>query len=274
MEVFTLKNYLFITLALVLLLSFSACSEDDNNTSPALLGYSLDQFVSQEAVREITDIEADAEEDFRDLYAYQILADDGWSARNSSNAGYDLDWNTFKSGYLVPADQGRPWFNDTDIPGAFSVKNAHDIKLYRQVKLSHDDLPVNSYVELRALPTQTIPNWDGADEAAVKLSDMVIGLTGYSEVTLTAGDGYFKTYSPEQIADGYYLLDSEVTTFPSFNDEMSGGEKKFKILASVTVSGGTVSDHEGWGNADEALTDLTIEFPEHFDSYAGTEMTE
>src|SRR5690554_5644691 len=121
MEVFTLRHYL-LAILLALLLLISACSENDNPTSVTITGYSLDQFVRQADVIAITDYEADPEEDFRDLYAYQIIAEDGWSPRNSSNAGYDLPWNVYRSGYLVPDDQNRTWFEDAEIPGAFRVK--------------------------------------------------------------------------------------------------------------------------------------------------------
>jgi len=55
----------------------------------------------------------------------------------------------------------------------------------------------------------------------------------YDSVRFTAPDGYVKYYNPKQIHDGYYLLNSEVTTFPSFNASMPGSQKKFKKLASV-----------------------------------------
>lgn len=267
-----MKHY-FLAFMVVMLLLFTACSEDDDPTTPRVYGYSLDQFVNQAEVLAITDSEADQDADFRNLYAYQIIAEDGFSPRNSSNAGYDLDWDVFTQGYLVPADQMRVWFSDPEIPGAFRVKYTSEIRLYRMVNLQSDHKQV-SFIELGALPVTEVQNWDEASEEAIKLSDLVIAYEDYESITLAAADGYTQTYTPEQIADGYYLLESEVTTFPSFNDDMSGGQKKFKKLASLTVTGGTAIESDTWNNAPEDKADLIIPIPELFDGFEATELTD
>lgn len=272
MEVFTLKHYL-LAFIVVILLIFTACSEDDDTTSTAIYGYSMDQFVNQAEILAITDSEADQEEDFRNLYAYQILAEDGFSPRNSSNAGYDLDWDVFSQGYLVPDDEMRVWFSDPEIPGAFRVKNTNEIRLYRKVEIQSDSKQA-SFIELGALPVSEVQNWDETPEDAIRLSDLVVAYEDYESITLAASDGYTQSYTPEQIADGYYLLESEVTTFPSFNEDMDGGQKKFKKLASITVTGGSTVEHEAWDNTPEDKADLTITIPELFDGFEATELTD
>jgi hypothetical protein len=270
---FTLNKYIVSILALLLLLSITACSEDDNATTIQILGYSLDQFISVEDVRLITDASADETTDFRELYAVEIVATDGWSPRNSSNAGFDLTWNQFRAGYLVPDDGNRTWFSDPDLPGAFRVREAAQLRLYRQITIA-DTAGDIQHLELGTLPVYPITNWDNACEDAIKLSDLVVNFTDFESVTLTAVDGYSRDFTPAQIADGYYLLESEITTFPTFNDSMEGGQKRFKKLALITTTGATNSAPHQYGNSPVERADLVLAIPELFDSYTATILTD
>jgi hypothetical protein len=269
-----LKNYLVLLVALAMLLGFTACSDDDDNgTQIDILGYSLDQFVTIEDAIQITNPADDEDTDYRSLYAYEIVGSDGWSPRESVNAGYDLLWDTFKAGYIVPTDNKRTWFSDDTIPGAFRVKNADKIRLYRQIGV-RDTVRISVPQELGALTAYTVTNWSGEEEEAIKLIDLLQGYDGYSTVTLFAVDGYNKTYEAEMIADGYYLLDSERTTFPSFNDSMEGGMKKFKYIATMQVNMAAKNGIGPHGNAASDKADLEITFPEHFNSFHSTVLTD
>lgn len=260
---------IFSLLLLSMLLMFTACSEKDNGTDPKIYGYILEQFVNKVAVNLITDPEPDEGDDFRGLYNYEIVASDGFSPRNSSNAGWDLKWEVLKTGYIVPDDNRRTWFNNSELPGAFRVKDATKFNLYRKVEVA-DTTGVGVYFELGGLTTHQIENWDGEQEASIKLSDLIAHFSNVTGVTLLAGDGYSKDYTLEQIQDGYYLLQSEVSTFPTFNDDMAGGLKKFKKLASVRVNGtpGTIT----YLNA--ATPDLEIALPESFSAFERTELVD
>lgn len=266
-----MKKYLVLLVALAMMLGFTACSDKDNGTQLDILGYSLDQFITIEDAIQITNPADTENTDYRSLYAYEIVGSDGWSPRGSVNAGYDLLWNTFKTGYLVPSDTRRTWFPGDTIPGAFRVKNADKIRVYRQIKVggtADESVPQ----ELGALTTHTIINWSGDSEEAIKLSDLLQGYDGYSTVTLSAVDGYSKTYDAQMIADGYYLLTSERTTFPSFNDDPDIGNslKRFKFIASMQVNMTAKNGIGPHGNADSAKADLVIDLPEHFDAYDST----
>lgn len=262
-----MKKLTLSLIAVLLLLAFTACSEKDNTTDAKIYGYLLEQFVTQDAVTQITDPSADAEADFRTLYNYEIIAGDGFSPRLSSNAGYDLNWSIFKTGFIVPDDNRRTWFDNPDIPGAFRVKDATKIKLYRKVDVT-DSTGTGNYCELHSFSTHQVENWNGEQEAAIKLSDLIVSFSDVSGVTLAAADGYSKDYSLEQIQDGYYLLESEVTTFPSFNADMAGGLKKFKKLATIRVNG-TATDVPYY-NA--TVADLEINLPTTFAGYEATEL--
>ncbi|HQQ67786.1 MAG TPA: hypothetical protein PLX77_03050 [Candidatus Cloacimonadota bacterium] len=262
-----MKKAIFSLLLLGMLLAFTACSENDNGTDPKIYGYILEQFVGKEAVNLITDPEPEEGDDFRGLYNYEIVASDGFSPRNSSNAGWDLKWDVLKTGYIVPDDNRRTWFDNADIPGAFRVKDATKINLYRKVEIA-DTTGVGVYFELGGMTTHQIENWNGEQEPAIKLADLIAHFTDITGVTLLAADGQTMDYTLEQIQDGYYLLESEKTTFPSFNDEMNGLQKKFKKLATIRVNGtaGTVT----YLNAN--TPDLEITLPEGFAGYTATEL--
>lgn len=271
----TLKKYLVLLVALAMMLGFTACSDDDNGTQADILGYSLDQFFTIADAIAITNPADTENTDYRSLYAYEIVGSDGWSPRGSVNAGYDLLWNTFKSGYIVPSDNKKTWFTGDVVPRAFNVKNAAQIRVYRQIGVSGT---AEAFVpqELGALPTHTVTNWNDEDEVAIKLSDLLQGYDGFSTVTLSAADGYSKTYEADMIADGYYLLTSERTTFPSFNDDPDIGNslKKFKLVSTMQVNMPGKNGIGPHGNAASDTADLVIDLPELFDSYQSTVLTD
>lgn len=265
-----MKNYLYVLLCLAILFGISGCSEDDNNTEPQILGYLLEQFVDQNVIHDLTDPADDDSLDFRGLYNYEIVAADGYSPRNRvTTAGYDLDWLVFKTGYKVPADENSTVFLDETTPGAFEVKEASSIRLYRRIVVQ-DTLGNSYYKELHALPIHSVPNWDGVNEDAIKLSDMLTGVNGYTMILLESIDGFARSYTPEQIDDGYFLLDSERTTFPTFNATMTNSLKKFKYVNKMVLDIDLSASNGQYTNADSTTTDLSIQFPEHYDSYNST----
>ncbi|MDD4310014.1 MAG: hypothetical protein PHO32_06500 [Candidatus Cloacimonetes bacterium] len=249
---------LSLLLLLLVLLSFGCSEKDDNPTDLNVYGYKLHQFITKSAVNALVDPAAPDTVDYRGLFAYEIVASDGYSPRSSSNAGYDLPWQTFKDGYVVPTDEGKTWFPNANLPGAFKVKYANLFRLYRKV----DVLTCigSKMVELHSLPIYQIDNWSSppAQEPAIKLSDLIQGIADADTLILIAGDGYSRSYTAEKFNDGYYLLNSEVTTFPNFNATMTGGEKKFKRLASIDTLCQTEQSYT-FTNAD--TTSLNISFP-------------
>lgn len=257
--------------AALMLLAF-ACSENDDPTDTDILGYSLDQFVSSAAVHDSVDASADAELDFRGLFSYEIVSSaDGFSPRASVNAGYDLPWDTFQQGYYVPQDNNRTWFPNSNLPGAFKVNQAGFFRLYRTVKVDNG-IRGEKNVELRGLTTHTIPNWNSVDEEAIRIADLLQGIAAYDSVQFTASDGYTRVYVPEHVNDGYYLLSSEVTTFPNYNASMTGGQKKFKKLAAITVYGATGDTGHTFALALQNKADMIFTIPASMTGYTSTVM--
>lgn len=267
---------LMVLMSVLLLLFIAACSEkDDNPNDTNVYGYKLEQFVTTAITNPLIDTAATATDDFRSLFAIEIVSADAnqWSPRLSSNAGYDLAWPTFKDGYIVPnpSSGNRTYFPYADLPGAFKVTNTGLFRLYRKVDLlsaAKDSV----MVELRGLQPHCMDNWSGAPEDAIKLSDLLATYSGYASVTLIAVDGYSRDYTPEQIADGYYLLSSEVTTFPTLNDSMTSGQKKFKKLAKLRVSSEATNVNHQYLLADKQHANLEVPVPTSFTSYEATIM--
>jgi len=264
-----------IFLLMLLILLVNACSEKDNNpTDTNIYGYKLDQFISKSAVSDLVDPTAADTTDFRSLFAYEIVSADSvpWSPRLSSYAGYDLPWETHQLGFIVPSDGNRTWFPPAlSLPGAFKVRNTGCFKLYRKV-----DVVTNrdsKMAELKGLNITTLSNWIDGTEDAIKLSDLLQGIAVYDTVRLVAVDGYTKEYTAEQINDGYYLLDSEVTTFPNFNESMQNSQKKFKKLARMEVVGVNSQEFE-FPLAVHDKACLSVPVPENLNDYEATVMTD
>lgn len=269
-----MRKLCYLCIIAILLLGLFACSENDDITDVDILGYKLDQFIDADSVHNVVDPEADPADDFRSLFAYEIVSgEDGFSPRMSSYAGYDLPWDIFSGGYLVPSDEGKPWFPDADLPGAFGVKNTGLFRLYRKVDVN-SGIRGSKLVELRGLQIHEIENWDAELEDAVKLSDLLLSIAAYDSVGFMAADGYSVNYQEDLINDGYYLLDSEVTTFPSYNDSLPGSMKKFKKLACIEVYGASSEQTYEFDLAPEEDTDIVFTVPDDLSGFESTVMTE
>lgn len=273
-----MRKLLTLSITIAILFMLFGCSEKDNE-STKIYGYQLDQFISKSAVFDSTAHSTSMPDstEFRGLYAYEIVSADSdhWSPRQSSNAGYDLPWSTFKGGYYMASDADqKSWFPNTDLPGAFKVKHVGFFRLYRKVDVTAPD-GTTKMAELKGLPIYQIDNWNTpvTQESAIKLSDLVQGIAAYDSLHFVAVDNYTKTYTPAQINEGYYLLDSDITTFPALNSSMSGGLKKFRNLASIEVFGASTSQTYTFSNAPQETADMIILLPSSMNGYTATDVT-
>ncbi|HPS39591.1 MAG TPA: hypothetical protein PL124_09290 [Candidatus Cloacimonadota bacterium] len=264
-----MKRISVILLALLALLLTFGCSENDDPTDVDVLGYSLDQFIDKTVVIDSLDAAMPDTTEFRQLYNYEIVSgdEDAWSPRLSVNAGYDLDWNAFKSGYLVPTDDNSTWFADPTLPHAFDVKNTGLFRLYRKIEVNSGRGTKN--IELRGLPIYDINNWDGNQEQAVKLSDLLQGIASYDSVRIVCYDGYGvdKYYQAAAINDGYYLLNSERTIFPTAT--LPNNQKKMKKVAYIDVIGGGAQNYD-FQNAPNTAADVVFTRPTSLTGYTST----
>ncbi len=263
-----------LLIAVLALLLLSACSEKDKPTDTNIYGYKLDQFISKAAVRDLVDASQPDSTDYRNLFSYEIVSGDtdAWSPRLSVNAGYDLNWEFFKQGFLVPSDNRKTWFPPSlNLPSAFKVKNTAIVRLYRKVEVESGR--GSTTVELKGLDIHSIQNWNSANEDAIKLSDLLQGVTQADSIGFVAWDGYTKTYNWDQINDGFYLLNSEVTTFPTYNATLPGSLKKFKKLARVIAYGSNVQSFS-FDLTPNSATNLSVTVPTDLTGFQATVMTD
>jgi len=265
---------LFMFLATITLMMFTACSDDDNNNNvepETYYGYTLDQFVPMEAISDLIVHNEGDTLDWRELFYFWPTATD-FSPRMH---GYDdLDWQDFQQGYYIPENNNKvvfPQFAALNI-GAYNVKNMDKVYVSRGVRsIINDTLSV--VFELNAMTTEMRDNYDGEMEAAIPLTSfMPEHVTAMDSVSFIAIDGYTKTYTPAQFKDGYWLVDTQKTIFPNEGANMSGSLKKFKLLKSMEFFGTWQNVDEyvnpAWANAEEA--DWYFSFPEDLSDYEGT----
>ncbi|MDD2331504.1 MAG: hypothetical protein PHI68_02495 [Candidatus Cloacimonetes bacterium] len=266
-----MRRHLLLLILLPLLLLF-ACSEKDDKTptDTNIYGYKLEQFVAKNVVNALIDEDAPEEDDYRDLYAYEIVsADDGFSPRESAYAGYDLSWGAFREGYIVPSDNNRTYFADPSLPGAFKVRNAGIFRLYRKIDVETMDRGSKS-IELKGLTLHQVENWDGIVEDAIKLSDLLQGIASYDSVQIICFDGYGEAFSypSAAIEDGYYLLGTERTIFPTAT--LPNNQKKMKKVHHLIVWGSTTAQEHEFELTPHDLTDLELDVPESFSGFQST----
>jgi len=113
------------------LLTFTTEQIDYNGLM--VTGYSLDQFIDEDSVNTYLD-----EDDFdgRKLFAVEIVSGDGYTPREHDY--YDLTWEDFATGFLLPSEKGRTYFIDENIASGYNVKWAHYLRLYRKIDVVLD----------------------------------------------------------------------------------------------------------------------------------------
>jgi hypothetical protein len=257
-----MKKISLLLIAIIILFALTACSEkDDNPTDVQVQGIRLEHFVSKALVADSVDATVADSTDLRGLFAYEIVSgEDGFSPRQSSYAGYDINWNTFKQGFLVPDDNNKTWFSNPNLPGAFKVRQAKYFRLYRKIDVIPSGFPP-TLVELKGLQIHTISNWDGNPEPAIKLSDLLQGIASYDSVCIVCYDDYGlgKYYHPDAINDGYYLLETERTIFPTAG--IPNNMKKMKKVDRIMVYGPTSSQVHDFALAPVESADMIFTVP-------------
>ena len=264
-----MKRTITVLVSLILMMLLFACSEkDDNPTDVNVYGYRLGQFVNQATIAALVDSAADSL-DLRDLFAYEIIASDGWSPRQSVNAGYDLNWTLLNDCFLVPSDNNRVWHFNAELPSAYKVRDVLEFRAYRKIDV--DTGRGKQMVELKGLQIQQIENWDGNLEDAVKLSDLLQGVSAYDSLSIVCYDGYGsdKYYQAEAVNLGYYLLESERTIFPGAN--IPNNQKKMKKVESIQLYGAVPAEHS-FANAERTTADLIIPRPTSMTGFESTIM--
>ncbi len=268
------STILSILISILLIVAFG-CSKDSDNpvTDNSLKAYQLNQFFPIENVIPlIANSSIEDSIDYRNLFAFNISAADGFSPRNR---GYkDLPWNDFQNGYYIPELTQKTYFEDFTAQGikAYNVKTATNFEAYRAFKLIKPDQSV-AICELNGYTPVQIENYDGEPENSIKLTDLIptTEITQIDSVEFIAVDGYHKTYSSAEFNDCYWLLNSQKTMFP--NTDLDGSKKKFKYLEKVVVYGTQTSVEEPFVCNFADTHDTAFEIPENLDNYNSVDWT-
>ena len=173
--------------------------------------------------------------DSRDLYAYRIIGDDGFSA---SVRGYpDNIWEHMSLGYLLPESRLTVFPDDfIDLARAYNVKETRHIQINRKIDVATPD--TSGFVRLVDMPTVNINNDVNEMEIAVSLKDVVQQIVPNPEeytYNLTALDGYSPPgpISWAQFQTCYWLLSSMKTWFT--DPALDSGKYKVKKLQILQV---------------------------------------
>jgi len=262
-----MKKLFITTLAILFLLLFFACSEKDegpagNNDQPdppepaqtANFEFTfpddteLADYVSEIIVYNDNDVTAYSLDQFVDLdnkdidehylYAFQVFASDGFSARDK---GYsDLNWDEFQTGYYLPSiNDGRVYFPDESIPSAFNVKEAETISLYRKIDVILAGTTV--MFEIGGLTTESV-SYNDNDELVTYdgismpqfISDYITENPENYEYLFIPYDDYGEmVYQWQDIQNAYWIPEKDRVVF------LEGQEQyltNFKYLYSITLS--------------------------------------
>lgn len=270
-------------LSLLAISVFTACSDDDDPASPTtyesifvhwmndstevsfkdmtttdlngetvigLQNFITDAIVPQD-VNE-TFVTAVDEYEARQLYAYHIIGEDGFSA--SGVKGYpNNSWYELGKGYInfESRDVSFPDVPEEnfDIAGAYNIKATKHIMIKRKFDVFMND-SVNAFFELDNMPVETVLNFDNVNEDAIPLKSFVDSLVAEAAgwdtpvvidpsahfYNMSSADDYGPTDSLTwtQLQTGFWLKDSQKTIFtdPELRDR---NRYKLKFLENIIV---------------------------------------
>ena len=214
-------------------------SEQVDYNGLMVTGYSLDQFVNMDSVNAYID-----EDDFdgRKLFAIEIVSSDedgNWTPRD--NGYYDLSWDDYITGYLLPSEKGRIFFEDESIPSGHNVKWAYYLRLYRKI-----DVVIDANVtlfETGAFETEDIYHQAGDGnfytDPGFPLSNLVSNYVTddpdnyeYQLINLEESDDTI-IVTWDDIELGYWLTTQDKAVF--LNDDGTEFLSSFKKLSSINL---------------------------------------
>lgn len=216
-------------------------SEQVDYNGLMVTGFSLDQFVDMDSVNAYID-----EDDFdgRKLFAIEIVSSDedgNWTPRD--NEYYDLSWDDFITGYVLPSEKGRTYFANDNIPSGHNVKWAYYLRLYRKIDVVLD-ADITTF-ETGAFTTQEI-TYTKDDETytvnAIELENFISDFVSEDpqnyEFLFTAADGWVNDDSNnifdwDSIQNGYWLPEQNKAIFLDANFDTIF--KSVKVLEKIDL---------------------------------------
>jgi hypothetical protein len=204
-------------------------------------GYSLEQFIDMDSVNVYIDEDGF---DGRKLFAIEIVSNDedgNWTPRD--NSYYDLSWTDFITGYLLPDEKGRTYFEYESIPTGYNVKYAYYLRLYRKIDVVLD---ANITIfETGAFTPQEITYTKDEETYTVNaielenfISDFVSADPQNYEFLFTAADGWINDDSNNifdwaTIQTSYWLPEQNKAVFLDANFDTIF--KSVKVVESINL---------------------------------------
>jgi len=180
--------------------------------------YPVEQFIS-----------LDGKVDSRGLYAYEIVADDGYSSRGS---GRDIKWEEFRGGYYLPSEKNRTYYPEGTTK--WSVKGAEKFNLYRAIEViapNHDDIVLYEVDAMEQIQSLHPEIYTGK---VIPLKNFVSSyITKKPEdfdYKLATVDEMIVEFTWEQLQEGYWSVDADRAFFPNIEDI-----KAIKYLVSIEL---------------------------------------
>ena len=205
-------------------------------------GYALDQFIPEADVNTYMDEDSF---DCRKLFAIEIMSNDedgNWTPRDNDET--DLRWDLFETGYLLPDEKGRTFFEDELITNTFNVKYAYYFKLYRKIDVELNG--ATTTFEPGAFTTSEI-TYTKDDETITAIgfplsnliSDFVTDHQDEHTYHLIAADNWenddtFNLFSWEDIQGGYWLTEENKAIF--LDEENATKWKSVKVLEKIELA--------------------------------------
>jgi len=196
----------------------------------------LSELIDTNLVPPFRDKQGDAWESRR-LYAYHIIADDGFSA--SGSRGYPNNvWEHMLLGHIMIRTRQVVFPKDNiDLAGAYNVKGAARILLKRKIDLVLPDS--TTFVELAGIIPHSVTNPNGDSELAIPFESIVRSIIPTPEAftyTIKALDGAGPdTAIPwNQFQSGYWLINSERSMFT--DPALSTGMYRLSALEQIIAN--------------------------------------
>jgi len=215
------------------LLNFTSEQIDYNGLM--VTGFSLDQFVNMDSVNLYIDEDGF---DGRKLFAVEIASSDGYTPREHDY--YDLTWEDFASGFLLPSEKGRTFFPDDNIESGYNVKWTHHLRLYRKIDVVLDG--TSTIFETEAFSTDGIFHQAGNGNFYTDpgfsltnlISDYIIENPDNYEYRFTSADDDDEViFTWDDIQAGFWLATQNKAVF--LNDDGTEFHSSFKKLLQIDL---------------------------------------
>lgn len=194
----------------------------------------LCRFINKNILDEISNTNNES----RRLFTYELIGSDGFTPRKSEN---DLLWINFKDGFLLPEKSFRGYFEYFDNLGigTYNVKDLAKIKAYRTIiVVKADGEEVFFQLKSNSITKTEILNYHDELENAIALKSFI---TDYITKTpqnyiyrFEAVDAYTMDYEWSLIEAGYWLINTERTSFPNIED-LPNNQRRFRNLMKISL---------------------------------------